>query len=61
MSRNPALNRCALAPPKVLALYLLPNALSQVASPPVERMQQIIQNYVENKKFMGTVLVGEEK
>ena len=50
-----------MAPPKVLALYLLPNALSQVASPPVERMQQIIQNYVENKKFMGTVLVGEEK
>ncbi len=44
----------------VVALSLAPIAFSQTPSIPTQRMQQVIQNYVDNKSFMGAVLVAEK-
>ena len=46
--------------PLALGLSSVSNALSQNATSHVERMRQVVHNYVDNKSFMGTVLVAEQ-
>lgn len=46
--------------PLALSLFLVSSASSQSATGHVERMRQVVQNYVDNKSFMGTVLVAEK-
>jgi CubicO group peptidase (beta-lactamase class C family) len=36
------------------------SAFPQISTSQVNRMQQVVQNYVDNKSFMGTVLVAEK-
>jgi CubicO group peptidase (beta-lactamase class C family) len=46
--------------PLALCLSLAPVTFPQAAATHTQRMQQIIQNYVDNKSFMGAVLVAEK-
>jgi CubicO group peptidase (beta-lactamase class C family) len=54
------LNRYLRFVPLALGLSFVSNALSQSATSHVERMRQLVQNYVDNKSFMGTVLVAKQ-
>jgi len=43
----------------LMVFGIVPAAISQSTSPEKLRMMQVVQNYVDNKSFMGDVLVAE--
>ena len=43
-----------------LTLPFVPATLAQTTPASIPRMQQVVQNYVDNKSFMGVVLVAEK-
>lgn len=45
--------------PALTVFGITPVAFAQRASPDKQRMMQVVQNYVDNKSFMGDVLVAE--
>src|ERR1700736_2624534 len=51
--RSPMLRKLSIA---LVCISAITSALAQAPAPdPTARMQQIIQSYVDNKQFMGTV------
>ncbi len=54
------MTRLGLSIPFLLGLPLVPATLAQTTPIPIPRMQQVVQNYVDNKSFMGVVLVAEK-
>lgn len=54
------MNRCVNFICSSLLIFLAPLGRSQSIAEPTKRMRQVIQNYVDNKSFMGAVLVAEK-
>src|SRR5882757_6548389 len=44
----------------LLSLPFVPVTFAKTTPIPIPRMQQVVQNYVDNKSFMGVVLVAEK-
>ena len=44
----------------LLSLFFVSTTFAQTTAIPIPRMQQVVQNYVDNKSFMGVVLVAEK-